>query len=347
MTSFTNFVIGMKSKNLCILLSAAILLLFMCCLCLGTVSIPTGSVFRSLFAGGCGNGSWDFIIRQSRLPSAITAILAGSALAASGLMLQTAFRNPLAGPDILGINGGAGLGVALVMMAFGGNLTVGSMTLGASVSVIAGAFAGALAVTGLILLLSSRLRNPVMLLIAGIMVSYLTSAAISLLNFFSTAEGVHSYTMWGMGNFGGVTLSRLPVLCMFTAAGLVIAVLLIKPLNALLLGDMYAQNLGVNLKRTRNWLLLSTSLLVAITTAFCGPVSFIGLAVPHIARLLLKSGNHRSLMPVTILCGAAIALACNLLSSLPGDRGLIPLNAITPVIGAPVILYVLLKQRHN
>lgn len=337
----------MKSKTgICYALAAAILALLLCNLCFGTVNIPVRNVLASVFGGSAGKDSWDFIIRQSRLPSAITAMLAGSALAASGLMLQTAFRNALAGPDILGINGGAGLGVALVMLLFGGNLTIGSMTLGASMSVIAGAFVGALAVMGLVLLLSTRLRNPVMLLIAGIMVSYLASAIISLLNFFSTAEGVHSYTMWGMGNFGGVTLDQLPLFCTVIITGLTIAVLLIKPLNALLLGDLYAQNLGFSLTRIRNLLLLSTSLLVAITTAFCGPVSFIGLAVPHVARLILKSGNHRSLMPATILCGAVIALLCNLLSSIPGDRGLIPLNAITPAIGAPVILYVLLKQRH-
>ena len=337
----------MKSKTgICYALAAAILALLLCNLCFGTVNIPVRNVLASVFGSSAGKDSWDFIIRQSRLPSAITAMLAGSALAASGLMLQTAFRNALAGPDILGINGGAGLGVALVMLLFGGNLTIGGMTLGASMSVIAGAFVGALAVMGLVLLLSTRLRNPVMLLIAGIMVSYLASAIISLLNFFSTAEGVHSYTMWGMGNFGGVTLDQLPLFCTVIIIGLAIAVLLIKPLNALLLGGLYAQNLGINLTRTRNLLLLSTSLLVAITTAFCGPVSFIGLAVPHVARLILKSGNHRSLMPATILCGAVIALLCNLLSSIPGDRGLIPLNAITPAIGAPVILYVLLKQRH-
>ena len=331
---------------LSVVLTVSVLLLFFFNLCFGTVHIPMRDVVSSLTGAGASRESWDFIIRESRLPSAVTALLAGASLAASGLMLQTAFRNPLAGPDILGINGGAGLGVALVMLLFGGNLTMGSLTLGGSVSVIIGAFAGAIAVTALVLFLSTKLKNPVMLLIVGVMVSYLTSAMISLLNFFSTAEGVHSYTMWGMGNFGGVSLAQLKVFCPVVAVGLVIAVALIKPLNALLLGDMYAENLGINIIRTRNWLLLSTSLLVAIITAFCGPVSFIGLAVPHIARMLLQSSNHRSLMPMTILCGAVIALLCNLLSSIPGDRGLIPLNAITPAIGAPVILYVLLKQRH-
>ena len=336
-----------KAFFITVTLVAATLLLFFLNICLGTVHIPFKDVIASLTGSGASRESWDFIIKESRLPSAITALLAGASLAASGLMLQTAFRNPLAGPDILGINGGAGLGVALVMLLFGGNLTMGNLTLGGSLSVIVGAFAGALAVTALVLVLSSKLKNPVMLLIVGIMVSYLASAMISLLNFFSTAEGVHSYTMWGMGNFGGVSLGQLPLYCIVSAVGLFIAVSLIKPLNALLLGDMYAENLGINIIRTRNWLLLSTSLLVAIITAFCGPVSFIGLAVPHIGRMILRSSDHRSLMPVTILCGAVIALLCNVLSSIPGDRGLIPLNAITPAIGAPVILYVLLNQRHN
>ena len=335
-----------KAVYLSVVLIVSVLLLFFFNLCFGTVHIPFRDVIASLTGSGASRESWDFIIRESRLPSAVTALLAGASLAASGLMLQTAFRNPLAGPDILGINGGAGLGVALVMLLFGGNLTMGNLTLGGSVSVIIGAFAGAIAVTALVLYLSTKLKNPVMLLIMGVMVSYLTSAMISLLNFFSTAEGVHSYTMWGMGNFGGVSLAQLKVFCPVVAVGLAIAVSLIKPLNALLLGDMYAENLGINIIRTRNWLLLSTSLLVAIITAYCGPVAFIGLAVPHIARMLLQSSNHRSLMPLTILCGAVIALLCNLLSSIPGDRGLIPLNAITPAIGAPVILYVLLKQRH-
>ena len=336
-----------KTMYLSVVLIVSVLLLFFFNLCFGTVSIPFRDVIGSLTGAGASRESWDFIIRESRLPSAVTALLAGASLAASGLMLQTAFRNPLAGPDILGINGGAGLGVALVMLLFGGNITMGNLTIGGSLSVILGAFAGAIAVTALVLFLSSKLRNPVMLLIVGVMVSYLASAIISLLNFFSTAEGVHSYTMWGMGNFGGVSLGQLPLYCIVVALGLSIAVSLIKPLNALLLGDMYAENLGVNILRTRNWLLLSTSLLVAIITAFCGPVSFIGLAVPHIARMMLQSSNHRSLMPMTILSGAVIALFCNLLSSIPGNRGLIPLNAITPAIGAPVILYVLLKQRHE
>lgn len=336
-----------KSVAVCVALLAAILLLTVAGLCSGPVNIPAGSVFAAVFGQGSGNEAWDYIVRESRFPSTLTALLAGASLAAAGLMLQTAFRNPLAGPDILGINGGAGLGVALVMMLFGGNLSLGSMTLGASVSVIIGAMVGAMAVTGLILALSARIKNPTVLLIAGVMVSYLASAMISLLNFFSTAEGVHSYTMWGMGNFGGVSLSRLPLFAVCAIVGLLVAFFLVKQLNAMLLGDLYARNLGVNIKRARLLLLLATSLLAAVTTAFCGPVSFIGLAVPHIARLLLGSADHRGLMPVTVMCGAAVALLCNIASGLPGDRGLIPLNAITPAIGAPVVLYVLLKQQKS
>ena len=184
-----------------------------------------------------------------------------------------------------------------------------------------------------------------MLLITGIMIGYITSSAISLLNFFSTAEGVHSYMIWGMGNFGGVSLEQLPYFALFTSVGLLLAILLIKPLNALLLGTRYAENLGVNIRRTRNLLLIATGILTAVTTAFCGPVSFIGLAVPHIARLMLGTSNHNSLLPVTLLSGSVVALLCNLICILPGESGIIPLNAVTPVLGAPVIIYVIINQR--
>lgn len=197
----------------------------------------------------------------------------------------------------------------------------------------------------LILFLSTLVRSNVLLLIAGIMIGYVTSSAISLLNFFATAEGVQSYMVWGMGHFGGVSLRQLPAFALVTSVGLLAALLLVKPLNALLLGDRYAENLGINLRRVRYALLLVTGLLTAVTTAYCGPVSFIGLAVPHIARLLIGSANHRSLLPATLLMGGLIALLCNLLCILPGERGIIPLNAITPLIGAPVILYVILRGR--
>ena len=289
--------------------------------------------------------SWSFIVWESRFPQCITALLCGAALSVSGLMLQTVFSNPLADPSILGISSGASLGVALVMLAGGGTIVTGAFTLSGFLSVIVGAFAGASVVMGLILFLSTLIRNSVMLLIAGIMIGYITSSAISLLNFFATAEGVHSYMIWGLGNFGGVPLQQLPVFSAVTLLGLFTAILLIKPLNALLLGPRYAENLGVNIRRIRNLLLIATGLLTAVTTSFCGPVAFIGLAVPHIARLMLGTSNHNSLLPVTLLTGSAMALLCNLICVLPGEAGIIPLNAVTPILGAPVIIYVIINQR--
>jgi iron complex transport system permease protein len=259
-------------------------------------------------------------------------------------MLQTAFRNPLAGPSVFGINSGAGLGVALVMLFLGGSISAGSVNLTGFVAVLVAAFLGAMAVMAIIFFFSTIVRSHVMLLIIGIMIGYIANSAISLFNFFATDEGVKSYLVWGLGSFGGVPMRIMPWFALITIIGLIGSLLLIKPLNALMLGDHYAENLGVHIIRTRNWLLIITGLLTAVTTAFCGPVAFIGLAVPHIARLLLKTDNHRSLLPATMLMGAVIALLCNLISFLPGENGIIPLNAITPLIGAPVIIYVILKK---
>lgn len=311
----------------------------------GSVRIPVTEVINILFGGEGAQHSWNYIIWESRLPQTLTALLSGAALAAAGLMLQTAFNNPLAGPDILGINAGAGLGAAIVLLLFGGLIPAGNLFIGGSLALVVAAFTGALLITMLILFFAARLRSHTMLLIIGMMIGYVVSSVVSLLNFFSTAEGVQSYMMWGMGNFGGVSRQSLPLFAILILAGLAIAISLVKPLNALLLGERYAQNLGINIRRTRSLLLLATGLLVAVTTAYCGPINFIGLAVPHMARLLLGTGNHRSLMPTTILCGATIALLCNLISTLPGDKGLLPLNAITPIIGAPVIIYVIMSRR--
>lgn len=319
-------------------------ILFMGNLFIGSVSIPWQEVLSLLAGQEAAKASWSFILWESRLPQALTAMLTGASLAVCGLLLQTAFRNPLAGPSILGINSGASLGVALVMLAFGGSLAAGGVNLSGFLSVLAGAFVGAMAIMALILFFSTLIRSNVMLLITGIMIGYIASSVIALLNFFATAEGVQSYLIWGMGNFGGVSMQQMPAFASVTLLGLLGALLLIKPLNALLLGDRYAENLGINIRAVRNWLLVITGLLTAVTTAFCGPVSFIGLAVPHMARMLLGTSNHHSLMPVTILCGAVVALLCNLLCVLPGESGIIPLNAVTPVIGAPVIIYVIISQ---
>lgn len=334
-------------RRFTILMMLLITVLFAINLVVGAVDIPLKEVANILMGGKSEHASWEFIVMQSRLPQGITAMLCGASLAVSGLMLQTAFRNPLADPGIFGINSGASLGVALVMLLMGGSISAGAFSLTGFVATLAAAFVGAMLVMVLILMFATMVRNNVMLLIIGIMIGYIATSAISLLNFFATEEGVQSYMVWGLGNFGGVSMEQMPAFVIICLGGLVAALLLIKPLNALLLGERYAENLGINTQRVRNWLLVVTGLLTAITTAFCGPVAFIGLAVPHIARMLLGTENHRSLMPATILTGAAIALICNIICVLPGDRGIIPLNAVTPVIGAPVIIYVILKQRKS
>ena len=334
------------TKNLYLLLLLAVLLvaLFAGCLLTGSIKIPASEVLSILTGGDATKASWRYIVLESRLPQAVTAVLCGGALAVSGLMLQTLFRNPLADPSIFGISSGAGLGVALTMLLLGGSLSVGSLQVGGFVAIIVAAFAGAMAVMGIIMVFSTLVRNNVMLLIIGIMIGYLSSSAITLLNFFATDEGVKSYMVWGMGSFGGVSMRQMPVFATTTLAGIGCAMLLIKPLNALVLGDRYAENLGVSIRRTRNLLLVSTGLLTAITTAFCGPISFIGLAVPHIARLLLRTDDHRVLMPGTAVCGSVVALLCNLVCFLPGESGVIPLGAVTPLMGAPVIIYVVLRE---
>lgn len=334
-------------KNYVVFVSLAFLIVLLVAanLFLGSVDIPAREVVHILGGEEAAKASWTYIVWESRFPQCVTALLCGAALSASGLMLQTVFSNPLADSSILGISSGASLGVALVMLAGGGTIATGVFTLSGFFSVILGAFLGAVAVLFLILFLSSLIKSNIMLLIVGIMIGYIASSLISLLNFFATAEGVQSYMVWGMGNFGGVSLEQLPAFSLLTLAGLVVAVLLIKPLNALLLGPRYAENLGINIRRVRNWLLLATGLLTAVTTSFCGPVAFIGLAVPHLARLMLGTSNHNSLMPVTLLSGGALALLCNLLCVLPGESGVIPLNAVTPILGAPVIIYVIINQR--
>ena len=334
-----------KGSVYCLGLGLVVIVLFALNLLLGSVSIPAADVVSILFGNEPSKASWQFIVLESRLPQAITATLCGAALAVSGLMLQTAFRNPLAGPSVFGINSGAGLGVALVMLFLGGGLSVGSVSITGFAAILAAAFVGSMTVMAIIFFFSTLVRNSVMLLIIGIMIGYISNSAISLLNFFATDEGVKSYMVWGMGSFGGVSMANMPVFAIVTIAGLFGALLLIKPLNALMLGDRYAENLGVNIMRVRNWLLIVTGVLTAITTAFCGPVAFIGLAVPHIARLLLTTDNHRQLLPATLLCGSVVALVCNLICYLPGESGVIPLNAVTPLIGAPVIIYVIARKR--
>lgn len=278
-----------------------------------------------------------FIILSLRLPAALTALVAGAALAGGGLVMQTLFRNPLADPSLLGVSAGAGFGAAIALLAFG------SFALSAGF-----AFVGALAVIMLLTAASGWVRDTTGLLIVGVMLSFLISSATSLLSFFATAEGVRSYVIWGLGDFSGVTGDRLTFLLCGTAIVLAATPLALKALDALLLGEDYALSVGINAQHWRTILLIAVGWLTALTTAACGPISFIGLAVPHGARLLMRTASHRSLLPATLLLGSATALACLLLTRLPSALGLtysiLPLGALTPLLGAPIVIYILLKK---
>lgn len=331
-----------RSKIALWILSTLLLILFPACLIIGSVNIPFNEALNILIGNEATRRTWEIIILETRLPMACTATLAGAALSVAGLLLQTTFDNPLAGPSILGVSTGSSLGVAIVMLALGGSI---GHSFGSYVSILAGALLGAGIIILTLLAFSSIVKSSIMLLIIGILVSNLSSSAISLLNFFSTQEGVHSFVIWGLGNFSGVTFERLPIFASLIIISLGLSLLLVKPLNALLLGARYAENLGVNIRTTRNKLLILSGILTAVVTAFCGPIGFIGLIVPHIARLALKSSNHVVLLPATALCGAVIALLCSLISVIPISSGVIPINAITPIIGVPIIIYIILNRK--
>ena len=322
------------------LLMLIIPVLFLLSLVHGSAEIPLSDIVNILSGKGAADSSWSFIVLETRLPRAITALLAGGALAVSGLLLQTAFRNPLAAPDIFGITSGSSLAVALLTLAPGMVLTgmVGYL------SSVAAAFIGAVAVTALIWLCSKMVRSSVVLIIIGILVGYLCSSVITLLNFTATEEGLRSFVFWGMGDFGNVSMEALSVFGGLTVCGTLATLLLVKPLNALLLGPRYAESMGINVRRTRNVLMLLTGLLTAVVTAFCGPIAFIALAVPHMARLWLRTADHHWLIPATICIGGVVALLCNVLTTLPDNGAVLPLNAITPLIGAPMIIYVILRK---
>ena len=334
-----------RNVSIILLLVAGIIMLFAMNLIVGSVRIPLADVCDILFDKFEGKESWKYIVMENRLPQALTAMLCGASLAVCGLMLQTAFRNPLAGPDVFGISSGAGLGVAIVMLLLGGSVSITLFTVSGFLAILTSAFIGAIVVTMIILFLSTMVRNSVLLLIVGLMVGYVSSSAVALLNFFASEEGVKSYMVWGMGNFGGVSMDHMLLFALLCLVGIIASIFLIKPLNIMLLGTQYAESLGINIRQIRNLLLVTVGLLTAVTTAFCGPISFIGLAIPHISRLLFRTDNHQILLPGTVLTGAVIALFCNLVCYLPGELGIIPLNAVTPFIGAPVIIYVIIKRR--
>lgn len=330
-----------------LVLSLALLALSIASLLCGSVPVPKAEAVDILLHGARPEQrAWGYIIWEMRVPQTITALLTGASLATAGLLLQTLFRNPLAGPSILGIDSGANLGVAIVMLLLGGTMTLGGMSLGGYLLVILAAVCGAGLVMMALISFSMRVRSHVMLLITGVMISYMTSSIISLLNYSATAQGVQAYMVWGMGNFSSVSSERLPLFATLCLLWLALAVLHIKPLNALLLGDQYATNLGYSIRPLRTRLLLITGLLTATTTAFCGPIAFLGLAVPHLTRLVTGTSNHRLLLPTNLLMGACLALTCSLLSNAPSNGSIIPINVITPCIGAPVVLWIILKKNN-
>ena len=336
----------MKTKFLLILLLIAALALLN--LLLGTVDITTSEIFRIL--GGDRSDIVHYnIIWKSRLPQTVTAIMAGAGLSVSGLQMQTVFRNPLAGPSVLGISNGAALGVAFVVLLSGqiGGVALSQLGVMGDAALNIAAIIGALAVMGLIAWVSGRVQNSVTLLIIGVMIGYLATAIISVLKFFSVEEDVHAYVIWGLGSFARVSAGQVWLFAAIMAVLLPLSMLLVKQMNILLLGDRYARNLGVNIQRSRLLIICSSGMLVAIVTAYCGPIMFIGLAVPHLCRGLWRTSDHRILMPATLLMGALLALFCNLVARLPGYEGALPVNSVTALIGAPVVATILFRKRNR
>lgn len=309
----------------------------------GSIHIPAANVAEAL-SGGDVSATVHFIVVESRLPRAVTAALCGAALAAAGLIMQTVFANPLADPSILGVNAGASLGVAVVMLFMGGSAAACVASLSGFALTAAAALAGSLLALALLTMLAAVVRSGYVLLIAGIMVGYVVSAVIGLFATLSSAEGLRAYVFWGMGDFGGVSTRVLPLFAAVMAAALVMALAMSKPLNAMLLGENYAENLGVPVRRTRIAAFIITGVLSAVPTSLCGPVAFVGLAVPHMARFASQTSNHLVLLPLTMLMGAAVAGACNIICSIPPDGTLIPLNVVTSLWGVPIILYVLFSS---
>lgn len=323
-----------------------IAVLFFLCLLTGSVSIPPADVVAAL-VGGEVKPVWQFIVVESRLPQAITATVCGASLASCGLLLQAIFHNPLADTSVLGISSGASLGVALVTMATGSGLWMLSTTVGGFALTMAAALLGALAVMAVMLQLARCIRSGAMVLIAGIMVGYVASSVVMILSAFATEDGLRSFLVWGMGSFAGVTSEHLAPFLLLQLLGMGCMLALAKQLNVWMLGSRYAESLGLRTRRLRTMVLAIVGLLAAVTTAYCGPVAFIGLAVPHIARMLASTDDHRLLLPLTMLAGALVALACNLVCNLPVGGSILPLNAITPIVGAPVVVYVILKRNQQ
>ena len=338
-----------KNLTLTLFLVLAIVLMFILNLLLGTVRIPVADICRILFGDGGENEIWRNIVLSSRVPQALTALAAGAGLAVSGLQMQTVFHNPLAGPSVLGISNGASLGVAFVVLLSGslGGVALSRLGYLGDVAMSVAAIIGSLAILGLIAYISQKVKGNVTLLIIGVMIGYLANAIIGVLKFFSAEEDIKAYVVWGLGSFARVSGDQMLLFVMLMVILLPLSMLLVKTMNLLLLGEAYARNLGLNVQRSRLLVILSSGVLVAIVTAYCGPIMFIGLAVPHLARAIYRTSDHRVLMPDTMLVGGALALVCNLLARLPGFEGALPVNSVTALVGAPVIASVLFRRRKD
>ncbi len=332
-----------------IVLTVAIVVLAIVNLLLGSVDIPLKNVCQILLGNTDQPEIWQNIIWKSRLPQALTAIVAGAGLAVSGLQMQTVFRNPLAGPSVLGISNGSALGVAFVVLLSGkiGGVALSRLGYLGEAAMSIAAIIGALAVMMLIVWIAQKVKGNVTLLIIGVMIGYLANAIIGVLKFLSPEEDVKAFVVWGLGSFSRVSGDEMILFVVLMCILLPFAYLLVKPMNILLLGDRYASNLGLNVKQARIMVIVSSGILVAIVTAYCGPIMFIGLAVPHLARAVFHTSDHRLLMPATALCGALLALICNLIARMPGFEGALPVNSVTALVGAPVIASVLFRRRQS
>lgn len=332
-----------------ILIFASILVFFILNLVLGTVSIPVGSVWNILFGVKEESVIWQNIIWKSRFPQTLTALVAGAGLSISGLQMQTLFRNPLAGPSELGISSGASLGVAFIILLSGSlaGTTLIKMGLFGEIAISVAAVIGAMAVMMLIITISQYVKGNVILLIIGVMIEYIATAIIGVLKFFSNDEDVRAYVIWGLGSFSKVSGNQVYTFVAIMAVLIPLSFLLIKTLNLMLLGEGYARNLGLNIRRARLYVIICSCIITAIITAYCGPIVFLGLAVPHLCRTIFVSSDHRILMPAVTLTGASLALFCNLVARMPGFEGALPINSVTALIGAPIVISVLFGKRKN
>ena len=339
----------LKNTVLALAILLSVVLFMFLNIALGSVSIPLPAVWDILTGTREAPANWTNIIWKSRFPQVLTALVAGAGLSISGLQMQTVFKNPLADPSVLGISSGASLGVALVVLMSGtiGGIALSQAGILGEVALTVAAIAGAMAVMALIVLASHKVKGNVTLLIIGVMIGYLANAIIGILKYFSVEEDVKAYVIWGLGSFSRVSGDQMGIFTGIMAVLIPLSMLSVKTLNLLLLGDGYARNLGLNIKQARILVILSAGVLTAIVTAYCGPIAFLGLAVPHLCRMVFQTSDHRVLMPASVLVGASLALMCNLLARMPGLEGALPVNSVTALIGAPIVASVLFRKHKS